>query len=426
MNTILQTALDLTELSRAIQIAHEAVLGGTDWIEAGTPLIKSEGMNAVRELKKTFPNHKIVADLKTSDTGGVEVEMAAKAGADIVCILAVADDAVIADALRGAALYGVELMADMMNVSDVAGRAKELADMGVHIINAHVGIDQQMEGKNPLDILAEIRGLGVKVAAAGGLNAETAAEAAKAGADIVIVGAGIVKSADVEASARAVRKAIDSPEAAKPKTKTMDDEIREILSEVSAPHVTDAMYRKGAMSGIYARHVPKKLVGRAVTVQTFGGDWSKPVQAIDVCEEGDVLVINNSERCDIAPWGELATRSAMNRGVAGIIIDGAVRDWDDIIELDIPVYAKAIQPNAGEPKGFGEINAEITCCGQTVRPGDWIIGDLSGIVVIPKERAYEIARRAHEVYKTEIRVREEIRRGGTLGSVQQLLRWEKK
>ena len=117
MNTILQTALDLTELSRAMQIAREAVLGGTDWIEAGTPLIKSEGMNAVRELAKEFPNHKIIADLKTSDTGGLEVEMAAKAGADVVCILASADDAVILDALRGAALYGVELMADMMNVA---------------------------------------------------------------------------------------------------------------------------------------------------------------------------------------------------------------------------------------------------------------------------------------------------------------------
>ena len=116
----------------------------------------------------------------------------------------------------------------------------------------------------------------------------------------------------------------------------------------------------------------------------------------------------------------------MNQGVAGIIIDGAVRDWDDILTLDIPVFATAVQPNAGEPKGFGEIGAEISCCGQTVRPGDWLIGDQSGVVVIPRERAYEVARRAYEVFKTETRVREEIRRGGTLGSVAQLLRWGKK
>ena len=425
MTIILQTALDLTEGKRALQIAAEAVKGGTDWIEAGTPLVKSEGMNIIRSLRKAFPENRIVADLKTSDTGGLEVEMAAKAGADVVCILASADDAVIRDALRGATLYGVELMADMMNVKDPAARAKELAEMGVQIINAHVGIDQQMEGKNPLDLLGEIGKLGVKVAAAGGLTKETAAEAAAAGADIVIVGASIIKSADAEKAAREIRTAIDAPGAVKKRTLTRDEEIYSILEEVSAPNVTDAMYRKGAMNGLSVRHVPKKMIGRAVTVQTLGGDWSKPVQAIDVCKKGEVLVISNDERCDIAPWGELATRSALFRGISGIVIDGAVRDWDDIIELPVPVYAKAVQPNAGEPKGFGEINAEISCCGQTVRPGDWLIGDKSGVVVIPKERAYEIARRAAEVHRTEIRIRAEIENGDTLGSLQQLLRWEK-
>lgn len=426
MNPSLQAALDLTELNRAVKIAHEAVAGGADWIEAGTPLIKSEGMTAVRTLRAEFPDNKIVADLKTSDTGAVEVEMAAKAGADVVCILACADDAVIRDAVRGARLYGVMLMADMMNVKDVEGRAKELVEMGVDIINAHVGIDQQMEGKDPLDILEKLGNLGAKIAAAGGLNKETAPLAVQKGADIVICGASIIKSADVEGAAREIRTAIDNPSVAKKTEKKLDDLIYELLSMVSAPNVTDALYRKGAMSGLAVSHVPKKMIGRAVTVQTFGGDWSKPVQAIDVCSPGDVLVINNDSRMDVAPWGELATHSAMNKGVAGIVIDGAVRDWDDIQKLDIPVFAKAVQPNAGEPKGFGEINAEIVCCGREVKPGDWIIGDESGVVVIPKERAYEVARRAVEINKTETRIREEIRRGGTLGSVTELLRWEKR
>jgi len=196
--------------------------------------------------------------------------------------------------------------------------------------------------------------------------------------------------------------------------------------QVSAPNVTDAMHRKGAMTGIVSICGNVKLVGRAVTVQTFAGDWAKPVEAIDVAEKDTVIVINNDGGTHVAPWGELATLSCVKKGIAGVVIDGAVRDVDDIRAMKFPVFAKAIVPNAGEPKGLGEINTEISCCGQNVRPGDWIIGDESGVVVIPAERAYEIARRALEVRKNEERIREEIRRGSTLSEVAQLIKWEKK
>ena len=155
---ILQVALDLLDLKRALQIAQESVDGGADWIEAGTPLIKSEGIEAVRPLRDHFPQATIVADMKVADTGAIEVEMAAKAGADIVCILADADDAVVADAVRAARLYGIRLMADLINVKDPQVRAGQLEAMGVDIICAHVGIDQQMTGKDSLDLLSTLAG----------------------------------------------------------------------------------------------------------------------------------------------------------------------------------------------------------------------------------------------------------------------------
>jgi len=93
--------------------------------------------------------------------------------------------------------------------------------------------------------------------------------------------------------------------------------------------------------------------------------------------------------------------------------------------MNYPIFASGIVPNAGDPKGMGEINAEISCGGQTVRPGDYIIGDDNGVVVIPRERAYEIARRAKEVEKGETRLYEEIRRGRTLSQVAELKKWEK-
>lgn len=424
---VLQLALDLLDLSRALPIAREAVRGGVDWIEAGTPLIKSEGMESVRQLHSAFPGLVIVADMKVADTGALEVEMAAKAGASVVCILGDADDAVIAEAVRTASIFGVRLMADLINVSDPVGRSRELEALGVHILNAHVGIDQQMIGKSSLGLLEAIRGaVAIEIAVAGGLDAHTAPQASARGADIVIVGGAITRSADVQASARKVREALDAPASGHIPKVSVPAETRDLLSGVSAPNISDAMHRKGAMAGIFHLAGKKKMVGTAVTAQSFAGDWSKPVEAIDHAHKGDVLVINNEGSTDIAAWGELATMSAETQGIEGVVIDGAVRDIDDIRKLSLPIFARAVVPNAGEPKGFGEINCEVRCGGQTVRPGDWIVGDESGVVVIPKERAYEVARRAREVQKTEERVREEIRRGSTLSRVSDLVKWEKK
>jgi 3-hexulose-6-phosphate synthase/6-phospho-3-hexuloisomerase len=384
-------------------------------------------MQAVRAMRDHFPDSVIVADMKVADTGTLEVEMAAKAGANIVCILADADDSVIAESVRAAGLYGIRIMADLINVPDPIPRALILEKMGVDIICAHVGIDQQMVGKSSLDLLADLAALiHIPLAVAGGIDIKSAGLAVKYGADIVIVGGWITRSADVCGSTKKIRKELDNPSVQPVEKQSPDEEIRSLLLQVSAPNVTDAMHRKGAMSGIVSICGNVKMVGRAVTVQTFAGDWAKPVEAIEVARKNEVIVINNDGATHIAPWGELATLSCEIKGISGVVIDGAVRDVDEIRIMKFPLFAKAVVPNAGEPKGFGEINAEIQCCGQYVRPGDWIIGDESGVVVIPAERAYEIARRALEVKKNEERIREEIRRGSTLSEVSELTKWEKK
>ena len=186
---VLQVALDLLELKRALQIAQESIDGGADWIEVGTPLIKSEGMHAIRSMRERFPDSIIVADMKVADTGTLEVEMAAKAGANIVCVLADADDSVIAEAVRASRLYGTRIMADLINVKDPVSRAGELEVMGVDIICAHVGIDQQMMGKNSIELLTSISGkVHIPLAVAGGIDAAGAGDAVRCGADIVIVG----------------------------------------------------------------------------------------------------------------------------------------------------------------------------------------------------------------------------------------------
>ena len=382
-------------------------------------------MDAVREMKKALPGVRIVADMKTVDTGAMEVEMAAKAGADIVAILASSDNATIEDAMRAARKYGVEIMLDLLTVPDPVKRSRELEALGVDYICVHVGIDQQMTGRDTIDFLRDIvKEVATPVAAAGGIDALTGAEAVASGAAIVIVGGSIVRSADVTGSARKIREAIDHAQSQGGAKVSREEEMIAIFREVSSSNISDAMHRKGAMRGILPINLGSKIVGRAVTVQTFAGDWAKPVEAIDLAGPGDVLVIYNGSNF-IAPWGGLATLSCKIKGIEGAVIDGAVRDVDEIRAMNYPIFSSGITPNAGDPKGMGEINSEITCAGQAVKPGDYIVGDESGVVVIPKERAYEIARRAKEVEKTESRLYEEIRRGSTLSQVAKLKKWEK-
>jgi len=426
---VLQVALDFENLSRALQAAREAVEGGADWVEAGTPLVKSEGLDAVRELKKAFPDHRIVADLKVMDTGAFEVEIAAKAGADIVTVLGAADDDTIADAVRGGELYGAEVMVDLLGVADPVARARRAAELGAAAVCWHVGIDMQMAGKTPFEVLGELaKGSPIPVAVAGGLTSETVAEATRAGAQILIVGGAITKSPSiVEATQRLVDAIRTQKEVASEHFHRYGEgELRTAFMKVSSPNVTDAMMRHGAMHGIvpHLTGPAVKIVGPAVTVVTRDGDWAKPVEAIDRAGPGDVIVIDAGGGTT-AIWGELASWSAHGRKIAGVVVDGAIRDLDSILSLGFPAFSRSVSPNAGEPKGHGEIGVEVVVGGQRVRPGDWVIGDVSGVVVVPRERAREIANRALDVFEHENRVREEIQRGSTLSAVQKLERWER-
>ncbi len=426
---VLQVALDFENLSRAETAAREAVEGGADWVEAGTPLIKSEGLDAVRALKKAFPDRRIVADMKVMDTGAFEVEIAAKAGADLVTILGAADDDTIADGVRGGELYGAEIVVDLLGVPDPVARAKRAGELGAAAVCWHVGIDMQMQAKTPFALLKELAAAApIPVAVAGGLNSESVAEAVRAGAQILVVGGAITKSPNIAEATRRIREAIASQKevATELFRRYAGGDVRAAFLKVSSPNVTDAMQRQGAMHGIlpHLKDATVRVAGPAVTVVTRDGDWAKPVEAIDRAGEGDVIVIDAGGG-STAIWGELASWSAHGRKVAAVVVDGAIRDLDSILELGFPAFSRSVSANAGEPKGHGEIGVEVTVGGQRVRPGDWVVGDASGLVVVPRERAAEVANRALDVLEHENRVREEIQRGSTLSAVQKLERWER-
>jgi len=423
---VLQVALDFTDMHRALQIAKEALAGGVDWVEAGTPLIKSEGLDAIRKLRKMFSGT-VIADMKTMDTGSVEVEAAAKAGANVVIILASADDSTIREAVEAGKRYGAKIMVDLINVDDMVARSVELEKLGVDYLCVHVGIDQQMRGIKPLEVLKAVAEVvRIPVAVAGGINSESAAKAVELGADIVIVGGAITKAENAEEAAKIIKEAMltRKPVVTKLYKKYGEEELYEVFMKVSTPNISDALQRKGEMLGIKPITGGVKAVGKAVTVRTYPGDWAKPVEAVDVADSSNVIVVD-AEGVDVACWGELATWSCVEKRVRGVVVDGAVRDVDEIRALKFPAFARHVNPTAGDPKGFGEINVEIKCGGVRVQPNDWIVADDNGVMVIPQDIAVEIANRAVDVLEKENRIREEIKRGSTLSKVLRLKKWEK-
>ncbi|MFH1022416.1 MAG: orotidine 5'-phosphate decarboxylase / HUMPS family protein [Planctomycetota bacterium] len=423
---LLQLALDFLELPRALKAAREAVPGGVDWLEAGTPLIKSEGLDAVRSLRKEFPRIFLVADLKTMDTGRLEVEAAAKAGANLVMVMGVAPLSTLRECAEAGANYGVKIGVDFLGVADAPALAKRLLDIGIDHVSVHTGVDEQMEGKTPFDAIRAIRPMPLVIGAAGGLHSGNAGEAVRAGADVIVVGGAITKSEDALEATRRIKTVLSTGESRPTDLfkRVSGGDVRNAFETVSTANVSDALHRSGEIRGIPPLRAGLKLVGRAVTVRTLPGDWAKPVEAIDVAQPGEVVVIA-AGGVEPAVWGELATESAKGKGLAGVVIDGAIRDSGEIRRLNFPAFARIVTPTAGEPKGFGEINVPVKIAGVAVHPGDWVIGDDDGIVIVPLGRATEIANRAMDVLERENRLRKEIREGTTLSKVADLLRWEK-
>ena len=204
MNPLVQISLDLTNIDEAIETASMALRAGVDWLEAGTPLILAEGLHGVRNLRDSFPNVPIVADLKTMDGGYLEAEMMAKAGATHVVVMARAHPETIKCVVQAGKDFGIEVMGDNMISDNMIDGAKLLEDLGCDYIIHHIGYDERrgisaQGGKmpSPLDQLLEVvKAVDVPVQAVGGLTLEQAIKCPQYGAPLVVLGAPLVIDAD--------------------------------------------------------------------------------------------------------------------------------------------------------------------------------------------------------------------------------------
>lgn len=204
----LQIALDLFSKQEALDVL-EKTAAYVDIIELGTPLIIAEGAGVVRAVKEKYPDKTVFADIKVMDGGGVVPKSVLDAGADMISVLAAAEDSTIQAAMALAKQYGAKTLVDMCSVKDIAARGKEIEKMRPDYICVHVGYDIQSTGADPVEELRKLDGIDVAKAIAGGIKLETFEEACQSAAEDIICGGGIYNQPDMEGTARRMREIID-------------------------------------------------------------------------------------------------------------------------------------------------------------------------------------------------------------------------
>ncbi len=202
-------------------------------------------------------------------------------------------------------------------------------------------------------------------------------------------------------------------------------EVLAAFDGVESTHVSDAMHRFLAMEGsIKPAGAGMSVVGPAVTVRARAGDNLVVYAALDVAQPGDVVVIETRGHRTTAVWGDLVSMAARELGIGGMVTDGVIRDRAGVVEAGVPVFAAGDDPAQGAYKdGPGEVNTPIACGGVPVLPGDVVVADANGVVVVPRADAEAVARSAHSILANEATRVASITGGDPIaGSVRQSLR----
>ena len=188
--------------------------------------------------------------------------------------------------------------------------------------------------------------------------------------------------------------------------------------------VADSQERAGVMHSVIKPITDARFVGVALTVKLYPGDLVDCLDALKVAGEGDVIVVDACGDTETSIWGGLMAGLCQQKGVVGAVVDGAIRDTDEIKALGFPICTRAIVPRSTHSPYSGrmepiEVNVPITCGGVLVNPGDIVLADEIGVVVVPQEEAGEVLERAREQAAKEEETRKRIQEGKT---VEELLR----
>jgi RraA family protein len=194
--------------------------------------------------------------------------------------------------------------------------------------------------------------------------------------------------------------------------------IRKRLLALRPALLSDALGKSGGMDHyMQCFSANCRMAGPAYTLRVHTADILMVGKALSDCPPGHVLVIDGQGERNTALWGAITTECARLKGVEGIVIDGAIRDLAQIRRSPLPVFACGAVPNAGGAEYTGETGIPVQCAGAVVSPGDWIISDEDGLVVVPSGKLDAALARAEAILKVERAIYAEVRKGKDLGEL---------
>jgi len=345
---LIQLALDSLDFNQTISLAEQTA-PYVDIFEIGTPCIKHNGVELVKELRARFPHKLILVDLKTMDAGEYEATPFYAAGADICTVLGVSGPATIAGVIKAARAYHAEAQIDLINVPDKLACARAAAELGANIIGVHTGLDAQAAGQTPFADLEAIASLGLKVrlSVAGGIKQSTVKQVVESGADIIVVGAAIYGAASPADAARVIRDAADGKVTHQ---QMVIDKIGSILSateDSNAARLTRMLDRASRIfvsgagrSGLIGKFFAMRLMHSGYDVSVVGEIVTPSIK------RGDLLVIISGS----GETEQLIAFTKRARDVGADILLLTAKDKSTIGDMADAVF------QIGEPGQYGKVH----------------------------------------------------------------------
>lgn len=392
MKLRLQVNLEFLHLENALFCAEQCILAGVDTIEIGTTLLKNSGLNSVRILRDRFPEVFLIVDMKSTENVVEEVNAAATAGASCVTISGAIPLHLWERAIEAGKEKGVKVILDFRGLSEIGHKlAQGVPEVDMVFISLEGDEDKPFYSLQEIISLVGQTPLGIT-----GLSSEEeVSQAISLGISTLIARFSDSSGKDCQEAVKNLQVVLANCEKAFPlnPVSVNEESLRKMLDNLMPADICDAVEHSVYLDRVYPIHKYTKLVGKVNTLKVWPGAHIEVLEFLLEVEPGSILVIDSGGQGS-AVWGQVATEIALKRGLAGVVVYGSITDINKIRDRGFPCYTTALTSAVTSHRGMVLKNKPLQIGNVWIRPGDWLLGDDTGVVCLSASHLFSIIPKA--------------------------------